>query len=104
MKAIISLILIVQTIFACALCTVYSPKTRVVLDIKTNESVISEIDVKWILTKPFTDTLKNVYDINLDNNLDKTELATVKNVFLSYVKPKNYLSHISYGKKINKIK
>ncbi|WP_428026942.1 hypothetical protein [Arcobacter sp.] len=104
MKAIISLILIAQTIFACALCTVYSPKTRVVLDIKTNESVISEIDVKWILTKPFTDTLKNVYDINLDNNLDKTELATVKDVFLSYVKPKNYLSHISYGKKINKIK
>ena len=90
MKAIIGLILIVQTIFGCALCAVYSPKTRVVLDIKTNESVISEIDVKWILTKPFTDTLKNVYDINLDNNLDKTELATVKNVFLYYLKNKNY--------------
>jgi ABC-type uncharacterized transport system substrate-binding protein len=104
MKVLISLVLIVQTLFGCALCTIYSPKTSVILDIKTEKDLIKSIDVKWVLTKPFTETLKNVYDENLDNKLDEKELLTVKNIFLSYVKPKKYLSHISYGKKINKVK
>lgn len=104
MKALISILLIVQTLFGCALCTVYSPQTRVVVDVKTQDNLIKELDVKWILTKPFTETLKNVYDVNLDGILDDKELVTVKNIFVSYVKPKKYLSHISYGKKINKVK
>ncbi|PLY09290.1 MAG: DUF1007 domain-containing protein [Arcobacter sp.] len=104
MKVLISLVLIVQTLFGCALCTIYSPKTSVILDIKTEKDLIKGMDVKWVLTKPFTETLKNVYDVNLYNKLDEKELLTIKNIFLSYVKPKKYLAHISYGKKINKVK
>lgn len=103
-KLFLIFIFVAQTLFGCALCTIYSPKTRVVLDIKSDENKINEIEVKWILTKPFTETLKNVYDTNLDNKLDEKELSTVKNVFLDYVKPRNYLAHISYGKKIDKVR
>ena len=101
MKLLISLILIAQTLFGCGLCTIYSPKTKVIVEVKINENLINELDIKWVLTKPFTETLKSVYDLNLDNNLDEKELSTVKDIFLAYVKPRNYLAYISYGKKIN---
>ncbi|WP_419764184.1 MAG: hypothetical protein ACNI28_10410 [Arcobacter sp.] len=103
MKVLIGLVLIIQTLFGCGLCTVFSPQTKIVIDLKTDNEIIKEIDLKWILTKPFTETLKNVYDTNLDNTLDEKELSTVKNIFLDYIKPRKYLSYISYGKKINKI-
>jgi len=101
-KLLFLFLFMAQSIFSCALCTIYSPTTRVIIDVKSDEKTINEIDVKWILTKPFTDTLKSIYDTNLDNKLDEKELSTVKNIFLDYVKPRNYLTHISYGKKINK--
>ena len=101
-KLLFLFLFMAQSIFACALCTIYSPTTRVIIDVKSDEKTINEIDIKWILTKPFTDTLKSIYDTNLDTKLDEKELSTVKNIFLDYVKPRNYLTHISYGKKINK--
>ncbi|WP_419768393.1 nickel/cobalt transporter [Arcobacter sp.] len=104
MKLIFILLLIAQTVFGCALCAVYSPKTRVVLDVKTNDSLIKEIDVKWIVTKAFTKTLNNVYDTNLNDKLDKDELENVKIAFRNYVEPRDFLVNISYGKKINKLR
>ncbi|RXJ81822.1 nickel/cobalt transporter [Arcobacter sp. F2176] len=104
MKLIFILLLIAQTVFGCALCAVYSPKTRVVLDVKTNDSLIKEIDVKWIVTKAFTKTLNNVYDTNLNEKLDKDELENVKIAFRNYVEPRDFLVNISYGKKINKLR
>jgi ABC-type nickel/cobalt efflux system permease component RcnA len=104
MKLLLTLILIAQTVFGCALCAVYSPKTRVALDVKTNDSLIKEIDVKWIVTKAFTKTLNNVYDTNLNNKLDKDELENVKIAFRNYVEPRDFLVNISYGKKINKLR
>lgn len=104
MKLIFILLLIAQTVFGCALCAVYSPKTRVVLDVKTNDTLIKEIDVKWIVTKAFTKTLNNVYDTNLNDKLDKDELENVKIAFRNYVEPRDFLVNISYGKKINKLR
>lgn len=104
MKFILTLLLVTQAVFGCALCAVYSPKTRVVLDVKTNDTLIKEIDVKWIVTKAFTKTLNNVYDTNLNNKLDKDELENVKIAFRNYVEPRDFLVNISYGKKINKLR
>ncbi|ADG92523.1 high-affinity nickel-transporter [Arcobacter nitrofigilis DSM 7299] len=104
MKLILTLLFLTQAVFGCALCAVYSPKTRVVLDVKASDTLIKEIDVKWIVTKAFTKTLNNVYDTNLNNKLDKDELENVKIAFRNYVEPRDFLVNISYGKKINKLR
>lgn len=101
MLRLVFLFLITQSISsACALCTVYSPQTQVSLNINSTDTHINSIDVKWILTKDFTEQLKQIYDTNLDGQLDKNELIAIHEAFDDYAKIKNYMAHISYSKDV----
>lgn len=93
-----------HTLFGCALCTLYSPETRVSLEINADENYIKEVKVLWVLTKEFTQQLKDVYDLNQDLQIDKTEMPPIEQALIDYVKPKNFLTHISYDKIINEDK
>lgn len=101
-KSFIVLFFIVQNLLACGLCTIYSPETKISMKIDSSNESINSININWELTKPFTDTLKSVYDKDLNNILDKKEMDEVKNTLLEYIEPRNYLIHLSYGKRANK--
>lgn len=89
---------------ACNLCAIMSPHTLVNLELINNEQKIDKIIVKLKITKEFTNTLIDMYDINSNQKLDDFELHTVKNVLEDYIKVRNYLAHISYEGLVNKEK
>lgn len=89
-------------VFSCALCTIYSPETKVSLKVNSSDTKITSMDVTWILTPEFTNQLKEIYDTNLDNTLDNNELAFIQKAFVDYASLKNFMTHISYGQTINK--
>ncbi len=89
-------------VFSCALCTIYSPETKVSLKVNSTDTKITSMDVRWILTSEFTNQLKEIYDTNLDNTLDKNELKLIEKAFVDYANLKNFMTHISYGQTINK--
>lgn len=101
-KYLLLLSLFTYTLFGCTLCTVYSPQTNFYVDIKTEENRIKQANITWVLTKEFTDSLKDVYDTDANNFLDKNELVGVETALYDYVVPNNYLTKISYGETINK--
>lgn len=96
--------LFTYTLFGCTLCTVYSPETNFFVKIDTSENKLEKANFTWVLTKDFTDQLKGMYDKNANNYLDKDELDEVGLSLFDYIIPKNYLTHISYGKTIDKEK
>ena len=90
-----------HTLFGCALCTIYSPETRVAVTLNASETKIKSAKILWVLTKEFTQQLETVYDLDQNSYLDKNELIPVEQSLLDYIKPKNFLTHISYDKVIN---
>jgi ABC-type nickel/cobalt efflux system permease component RcnA len=103
-KIFIFLTLFTHTLFGCALCTIYSPETKVSIKVQADEHKIKTVEITWVLSKEFTNMLKEVYDTNQNNYLDKNELIPVEQSLLDYIVPRNYLTHISYDKIINKEK
>ncbi|QKF81330.1 nickel/cobalt transporter [Halarcobacter ebronensis] len=101
-RYILLLLLFSHTLFGCALCTLYSPETRVSIKIDSSDTKIKSAKILWVLTKEFTDQLNEVYDQNQSGYLDKEELVPVQDALLKYIEPKNFLTHISYDKVIDK--
>ncbi len=88
--------------FGCKLCSVYSPKTDVFIDIKADKTHIKKANIKWVFAQPFTQELMKIYDINLDEKFDKEEIGYIKENLLSYIQGLNYLTFISYSSDIQK--
>ena len=101
-KIFILLTLFSYTLFGCTICTIYSPQTQVIIKIDSTNQKIKTADITWVLTKEFTAQLKQIYDRNQNDNLDKRELKPIEQSILDYIIEKNYLTHISYDKVINK--
>ncbi|PPK60534.1 ABC-type nickel/cobalt efflux system permease component RcnA [Malaciobacter marinus] len=102
LKFLLSFLLTQSIVFACALCSVYSPQTKVAINVNSTDTKIKSIDVKWVITKEFTDQLKQIYDTNLDNKLDEYEMKFIQKALVDYASIKNFMTHISYGEVIDK--
>lgn len=102
LKVLFSFILTQSIVFACALCSVYSPQTKVAINVNSTDTKINSIDVKWVITKEFTDQLKQIYDTNLDDKLDEYEMKFIQKALVDYASIKNFMTHISYGEVIDK--
>lgn len=94
--------LLSSTLFGCAICTVYSPETKFYIEVKSSEKEIKTAKITWVLTRDFTDSLKEVYDTNANNFFDKEELEVIGEAIYEYVIPRNYLVQLSYGKILDK--
>lgn len=103
-KIFLFLIFLSPTLYGCALCTLYSPETKVAVEIKANHEKIESANITWVLTKEFSEQLKQIYDVNQNNFIDKDELKPIEESLLDYIKPKNFLTHISYGEVVDKKK
>lgn len=85
-------------LFGCSLCSVYSPKTVVSIDIQSSDKYIKNAKVKWVFDQAFSDELLQLYDTNLDATFDANELVLIEESLLAYIEPKNHLVFLSYGK------
>jgi nickel/cobalt transporter (NicO) family protein len=88
-------------LFGCSLCSIYSPKTHVTTQIKADKTHIKTLNVSWTFANEFTKELMQVYDTNLDSSFNEKELEKIQIALLDYLKPKNFITFISYDKQIN---
>ncbi len=100
-RLLIFLIISQSILFGCSICSIYSPRTDISINIKADKEYIKTAKIKWVFSKEFTLELIQLYDTNLDGTFNKKELEPIKNSLLVYIEPKNYLTFISYDKKIN---
>ena len=91
------LFLLKSVLFGCSLCTVYSPKTDVNININASDTYIKTISVKWTFAQAFSDELLQLYDTDLDATFNEDELLLIEDSLLAYVEPKNYLISLTYG-------
>ena len=99
MKKVIFLLLFLHSfLFSCEICVLTSPKTEVLISVISNKTHIEKINFTWIVSKEFTLSLNEIYDQNTNSILDKDEIENIYTAFISYVKPKNYLTKIDYYK------
>ena len=95
------LIFIKGILLGCSLCSVYTPKTHVTTQIKADKTHIKTLDIKWSFASEFTKELLQLYDLDLDASFNEKELKLIENALIDYLEPKNFLTTISYDKKIN---
>jgi len=91
-----------SALYGCAICTVYSPETKFYIEVDASPKKINTAKVTWVLTKDFTDSLKEVYDKNANNFFDKDELELIGEAIYEYVIPRDYLVQLSYSKTLDK--
>jgi len=97
MKKVIFLLLFLQAfVLACDICVLSTPKTSVLVSVVSTKTHIQKIDFVWIVSKEFTTSLNQIYDQNTNKILDKNEIENIYNAFISYVRPKDYLTKIFY--------
>ena len=90
-------------LFGCALCSIYSPRTHVTTQIKADKEFIKTLKVNWSFAKEFEDELFKIYDLNLNHKFEEKELILIEQSLIDYIKPKNFLTTISYGNTLEKI-
>ena len=101
MIRLIILILIFKNILlGCSICSIYSPRTDVSINIISDEKYIKSADFKWVFAKKFTEELMKIYDTNLDGTFSEKELVPIENSLLTYIEAYNYLTFISYSKEV----
>ena len=97
MKKVIFLLLFLQAfVLSCEICVLSTPKTSVLVTVVSSKTHIQKIDFVWIVSKEFTASLNQIYDQNTNKILDKNEIENIYNAFISYVRPKDYLTKIFY--------
>jgi len=88
-------------LFGCSLCSIYSPKTHVTTQIKADKTHIKTLSVSWTFANEFTKELMQIYDTNLDASFNEKELEKIQTALVDYLKPKNFITFISYDKQID---
>lgn len=102
MKILLCILFLLVNSFACKICVISSPLTTVSLKVNATTEKLVDAEVKWILTKQFTEELGLIYDQNVNNKLDDDELKLVEDAFLDYAKANDYMTHISYDEVVDK--
>ncbi|WP_162165812.1 DUF1007 family protein [Campylobacter fetus] len=97
MKAVfLTLILLLQSAFGCALCSLYSPTAHTEISFTEDNNKIKDVKVKWVFSENFTELTFKTYDINSNLKLEADELSEIQKALLDYLEPKDYLMDFSY--------
>ncbi|MFA6740540.1 MAG: DUF1007 family protein [Arcobacteraceae bacterium] len=97
----LSLLLLKSILFGCSLCSIYTPKTHVSIQIKADKENIKTLKVNWVFANEFAKELLQIYDTNLDGTFSAKELAVIESYLVDYLLQKNFITTISYDKQIN---
>lgn len=96
LKILLFVIFSTTQAYACALCALYTPTAHVSISFKTDETNISSLNITWLFSENFTSSLLEGYDENADKVFDENELIEIQQILLDYIKPKNYLTELSF--------
>lgn len=96
LKILLFIIFSTTQAYACALCALYTPTAHVSISFKTDETNISSLNITWLFSENFTSSLLEGYDENADKVFDENELTEIQQILLDYIKPKNYLTELSF--------
>ena len=95
-------IILQSTLFGCALCSVFTPRTHISTNIYSNEDRLTKIDIKWDFAKEFADELKDIYDLNSNNTFDEDELELIEEALIDYLITRDFITTIYYDNKKDK--
>lgn len=101
-RLLLILIFFKGILLGCSLCSIYSPKTHVTTQLKADKEYIKTLKVNWSFAKEFQEELFKIYDLNLNKNFEEKELKLIEESLIDYIKPKNFLTTISYSNEKNK--
>ncbi len=101
-RLLLILIFFKGILFGCSLCSIYSPKTHVTTQVKADKEYIKTLKVNWSFAKEFQEELFKIYDLNLNGTFEEKELKLIEQSLIDYIKPKNFLTTISYTNEKNK--
>lgn len=102
-KSIVLFFLLLNSaMYSCSLCALSAPRTDVGINIEANKQKIKSAKITWTFEKAFSEQLMQLYDLNLNNVLDKKELDFIEKSLLTYIEPREFLTFISYSKTIPK--
>lgn len=101
-RLLLILIFFKGILFGCSLCSIYSPKTHVTTQVKADKEYIKTLKVNWSFAKEFQEELFKIYDLNLNGTFEEKELKLIEQSLTDYIKPKNFLTTISYSNEKNK--
>lgn len=96
-RFLIIFILFKSVLLGCSLCSIYSPRTNISIDINANKDFIKDATFKWTFSREFSDELIRLYDADLDGKFNEKELKPIENSLLVYIEPLNYLTFLSYS-------
>lgn len=99
-RYLIILLIIKSSIFACSLCSVFTPRTHISTHIKADNENIQSIYVNWAFAKQFGDELMQIYDLNQNKTFDEVELLLIEDALIEYLITRNFITTIYYDKNI----
>ena len=92
------LLFLKSILFGCSLCSIYTPKTHVSIQIKADKENIKTLKVNWVFANEFTKELLQIYDTNLNATFDeknfifkieKSIFPNIKEGFYQLISQKN---------------
>lgn len=96
MKFIFLVLFTIIQAFGCALCALYAPTAHTTINFNIQDGYIKTINTKWVFSENFTKLMYESYDINYNHKLEPREIKEIKIALLDYLKPRDYLTKISY--------
>ncbi len=83
-------------LYACALCSLYTPSATVSINLEGTPTKIETITFQWTFSQDFINTLLERYDENHNKKLDPKELERIKVILENYIAKRHYLTNIEY--------
>ncbi|MBP1680360.1 MAG: NiCoT family protein [Proteobacteria bacterium] len=83
-------------LYACALCSLYTPSATVSINLEGTPTKIETITFQWTFSQDFINTLLERYDENHNKKLDPKELERIKIILENYIAKRHYLTNIEY--------
>ena len=84
-------------LYGCAACMLTTPKTDVSIQLHFDQEHLSNIHYQWRFSMPYTAELLTQYDTNRNGIFDAQEQQEILSQTLSYAKPKEMLTTITYA-------
>ncbi|WP_428737993.1 hypothetical protein [Sulfurimonas sp.] len=100
-KFILFLLLFQNIVFGCAACQLMIPTAEIHLQLKEQNNTLKTTHVEWIFTDTFVSSLLLQYDKNKNDELDKSELQTIKKAFLDYLQVNHMATKVYFAKDAN---
>lgn len=83
-------------LYACALCSLYTPSATVSITLEGTPTKIETVTFQWSFSQDFINTLLERYDENHNKKLDPKELERIKVILENYIAKRHYLTSIEY--------